>query len=166
MLLVTDYNNNRVVTYDPLVEFVGTLGNDGLANKGDLIEPISVAASRDGWICVAGVLNHQVRAFQVSSSPGKGVVLNINPGSTFNFDQLSVRSTTEAFMADNSGTIIVGGNHFVFGTWATLVASDGQALDITDTTLSDGNDGPAIFGNVTSLDSPNDGVSLNNVCGD
>ncbi|MCA9048956.1 MAG: VCBS repeat-containing protein, partial [Planctomycetaceae bacterium] len=175
VILITDYNNHRVVGHDPVAQFVETIaGNGSPGFAGDnsptenaqFNEPISVAVSPWGDVAIADVLNHRVRAIYFDFSPGQGVVLENNPGSTFNFDRLSVRATTEAIVADNSGTINVGGNHFIYGNNAMVMAENGRALDITDTTLSDGEGGPATFRSVLSVAGPQDGIVLDNVSGD
>ncbi|MEZ6059116.1 MAG: hypothetical protein R3C19_02020 [Planctomycetaceae bacterium] len=101
---------------------------------------------RGGDIAVADVVNHRVRGIFFDFSAGQGVVLENNPGSTFSFDRLSVASSPKH---PSSPTIPervnVGGNHFIYGNNAMLQAENGRALDITDTTLSDGAGGPATF---------------------
>lgn len=175
VILITDYNNHRVVGFNPLEQSVETVGGNGSAGyAGDNMpvenaqfnEPISVAVAPWGDIAVADVLNHRVRAIFFDFSAGEGIVLEDNPGSTFNFDRLSVRATSEAFVADNSGTINVGGNHFIYGDNAMLQAENGRALDVSNTTLSNGEGGPATFRHVLSVVSPSDGIVLDNVSGD
>ena len=95
------------------------------------------------------------------SSPDKGISLTSNTG-TFTFDSLDV-ITKNGFgiQASNGGTIVVTGS----GGTRSIAATGGPALDLTNTTISNGAGGPLTFGTITTTSSSAEGINLDSVTG-
>ena len=83
-----------------------------------------------------------------------------NGGAAFFFDSLAVTAQGDGLLANNSGTINVG------GTGSTINAVGGRAVDANMTAFDDGaSGGGATFSSVSSSNSPTTGINLVGVGG-
>jgi hypothetical protein len=99
-----------------------------------------------------------------TSAGGDGVNLGgttPSAGATFTFDDLAITTGRgDGLLANNSGTLNIG------GTTSTISATTGAALDLQTMALDDGVGGGGVtFADLTSANSPTDGIRLDNLTG-
>ena len=185
-VLISDSGNHRLVRVEIIqnsgpgglpVEVVSGNGVAGFVGDGGTVEaaqysnPLGLAVAPGAQMFIADSGNHRVRQVEFDFNPGEGIRLENSPNARFTFDHLSVRATGEAFVADNAGTVNIGDVHemyglaSIYGVRAMLQAENGRALDVTDTTLSNGRGGAATFRHISSFNSPRDGIVLDNARG-
>ena len=177
VILINDANNHRVVAFTPTLDagfaevvagtgVAGFSGDEGLAPLAELNQPSHVAAGNRGEIFIADAGNRRIRVIEFGYTSGDGILLDHNPDTTIAFDSLEVRSTGFGLLADDNGSVVIGDSHAFAGRNAIIDAQDGPALDIELTGIDNGLGEGVTFRNVSSFDSPTNGIILRNLSGD
>ncbi|MFN7962486.1 MAG: Ig-like domain-containing protein [Thermoanaerobaculia bacterium] len=112
-------------------------------------------ASSPGLVASFGATNVTDNAIGTAPAATAVDLATGNAGATFNFTSLNVTPDGAGLLANNSGTINIG------GTSNSIVANGGPALDVTSTSLGSG----ASFTTVSSMNSTGRGVNLDTVSG-
>jgi len=124
----------------------------GTGISGLTVETVDLAGNGIRIQDTVGAATFQFSDLTVTEGTGP-IDLENNPDATFNFTNLNVStSSSTGFLINNSGTVSVAG-------MSQINATGGAAVDMTDTALS------MVFEHLTSINSPNTGISLTNVSG-
>lgn len=122
-LYVLDAGNHRVLVFDARGRFVRSIGKKG-GGPGELLSPVGVAVTRDGYVAVTDLGRPGVSLFKPDGSFAKNLVLG---------DSLGVPNPQNSAQAHPAGGIVVRSNPLIMRARA---AAEGELRGPTGPRLS------------------------------